>query len=108
MVALLRMPREANTRSILASDGYPGATASSISVRTAAPPMRHESVVRLIADSSATPSVETRTGKRGELLRHIHADLRGARNQPRAGIFRQRCQEAREGDRADEPTPAAA
>ena len=42
MVARFLIPRDAKTRSIRAREGYSGATASSIAVSVALPPIRHE------------------------------------------------------------------
>ena len=62
MVARLRMPREANARSILAREGYSGAIDSSIAVSVAAPPICHAAAVRWIRVSSGIPSVEISRG----------------------------------------------
>ena len=74
-VARLRICREANTRSILAKEGYSPATASSIFVSVAAAPMRQAASVFTICVSSGTASVEMSSGKVLELLVQLHADL---------------------------------
>ena len=60
-VARFRICREAKAHSILSIIGYSPARASSIVVSGALPPIRQTSSSFSIAESSVTPSVETRS-----------------------------------------------